>query len=171
MAVSPFSPFLQVAVPYSAAVVCARGLGSEPAAFFAVTVNVYLVLGLRLLSLRLEQLPLTRIKLDRSLIASIDSNPRSAAIARAIMGLCQGLGLEITAEGVERPEQFALLSGHRGMYMQGYLLARPAPAGDLEAMMRTVQQKCEELLVLQKAAAMESTIVDLMPVLPRRAAN
>jgi diguanylate cyclase (GGDEF)-like protein len=119
----------------------------------------------------LEQLPLTRIKLDRSLIASIDSNPRSAAIARAIMSLCQGLGLEITAEGVERPEQFALLFGHRAMYMQGYLLARPAPAGDLEAMMRTVQQKCEELLVLQKAAAMESTVVDLMPVLPRRAAN
>jgi diguanylate cyclase (GGDEF)-like protein len=119
----------------------------------------------------LEQLPLTRIKLDRSLIASIDSNPRSAAIARAIMGLCQGLGLEITAEGVERPEQFALLAGHRAMYMQGYLLARPAPADGLEAMMRTVQQKCEELLVLQKAAATESTIVDLMPALPRRAAS
>ena len=120
----------------------------------------------------LEQLPLTRIKLDRSLIAGIDSNPRSAAIARAIMGLCQGLGLEITAEGVERPEQFALLCGHRAMYMQGYLLARPGPADTLEVMMRTVQQKCEELLVRQKAAASpESKIVDLMPALPRRAAS
>ena len=47
----------------------------------------------------LEQLPLTRIKLDRSLIASIDSSARSQAIARAIIGMCQGLGLEITAEG------------------------------------------------------------------------
>lgn len=118
----------------------------------------------------LEQLPLTRIKLDRSLIAGIDSNPRSAAIARAILSLCQGLGLEITAEGVERPEQFALLCGHRAMCMQGYLLARPAPADGLEAMMRTVQQQCEELLLLQKAA-MPWTVVDLMPALPRRAAN
>lgn len=117
----------------------------------------------------LEQLPLTRIKLDRSLIAGIDSNPRSAAIARAIMGLCQGLGLEITAEGVERPEQFALLCGHRAMYMQGYLLARPAPADALEGMMRTVQQKCEELLVLQNAAPAEPNIVDVTTALSRRA--
>lgn len=119
----------------------------------------------------LEQLPLTRIKLDRSLIAGIDSNPRSAAIARAIMGLCQGLGLEITAEGVERPEQFALLYGHRAMYLQGYLLARPAPADALETMMRTVRQQCEELLVLQNAASIESKLVDVTPVLPHRAAG
>ena len=55
----------------------------------------------------LEQLPLTRIKLDRSLIADIDSSPRSAAIAHAIVAMCQELGLDITAEGIERPEQFA----------------------------------------------------------------
>ncbi len=73
----------------------------------------------------LEKLPLTRVKLDRSLIASIDVSPRSAAIARGIIGMCQGLGLEITAEGVERPSQLALLVGHRLMYLQGYLLAAP----------------------------------------------
>jgi EAL domain-containing protein (putative c-di-GMP-specific phosphodiesterase class I) len=38
----------------------------------------------------LEQLPLTRIKLDRSLIGGIDTSPRSAAIARAVIGMCQG---------------------------------------------------------------------------------
>jgi diguanylate cyclase (GGDEF)-like protein len=57
----------------------------------------------------LEQLPLSRIKLDRSLIASIDSSARSAAIARAIIELCSGLELEVTAEGVERPTQLAWL--------------------------------------------------------------
>ena len=72
----------------------------------------------------LERLPLTRIKLDRSLVAGIDTSARSAAIARAIIDMCQGLGLEITAEGVET-EQFSMLLMHRAMCLQGYLLARP----------------------------------------------
>jgi len=79
----------------------------------------------------LEQLPLTRIKLDRSLIASIDTSPRSAAIAKAIIQLCQGLGLQITAEGIERLEQLAPLVGYPGLFAQGYLLARPQSADEL----------------------------------------
>lgn len=79
----------------------------------------------------LEQLPLTRVKLDRSLVASIDSSSRSLAIAQAIIGLCQGLGLEITAEGVERSEQLTQLRSQRGMYIQGFLLSRPVSAADL----------------------------------------
>ena len=47
----------------------------------------------------LEQLPLTRVKLDRSLISSIDTSDRARAIARAIIGLCESLDLDITAEG------------------------------------------------------------------------
>jgi len=73
----------------------------------------------------LEQLPLTRIKLDRSLIAGIDNSPRAAAIANAIIVMCQGLGLDITAEGVERPEQFAMLVRHRGMYIAGLFAGAP----------------------------------------------
>ena len=48
----------------------------------------------------LEQLPLTRVKLDRSLIATIDSSARSLAIARSIIDLCASLDLEVTAEGL-----------------------------------------------------------------------
>ena len=95
----------------------------------------------------LEQLPLTRIKLDRSLIAGIDTNPRSAAIARAIIGMCQGLGLEITAEGVERTEQFAMLVGKRGMYLQGYLLARPIARDEVLAVLPNVHANAQELLL------------------------
>ncbi len=79
----------------------------------------------------LEQLPLTRVKLDRSLIASIDSSTRSQAIATAIISLCQSLGLEITAEGVENRAQLAWLIAHPSMYIQGYLLSRPVPAEHL----------------------------------------
>jgi len=73
----------------------------------------------------LEKLPLTRVKLDRSLIASIDTSERSLAIARAIIGLCENLHLEVTAEGIERQQQLALLLGHRSMALQGFLIARP----------------------------------------------
>ncbi len=95
----------------------------------------------------LEQLPLTRIKLDRSLIAGIDINPRSAAIARAIIGMCQGLGLEITAEGVERSEQFALLLGQPGMYLQGYLLSYPVSRDEVLAALVSVSQHSQEILL------------------------
>jgi diguanylate cyclase (GGDEF)-like protein len=94
-----------------------------------------------------EQLPLSRIKLDRSLIAGIDTNSRSAAMARAIVGMCQGLGLEITAEGVERAEQFALLLGHPGMYLQGYLLSRPVSRDDVLPALAKVAQRAQELLL------------------------
>ncbi len=94
----------------------------------------------------LEQLPLTRIKLDRSLIAGIDTNPRSAAIARAIIGMCQGLGLEITAEGVERPEQFALLVGQPAMYLQGYLLARPLARDAVLGALPNINTHTQQLL-------------------------
>lgn len=79
----------------------------------------------------LEQLPLSRVKLDRSLIASIDSSSRSQAIALAIIALCQSLGLEVTAEGVERREQLAWLLDHPAIYLQGYLLSRPVAGDDL----------------------------------------
>jgi EAL domain-containing protein (putative c-di-GMP-specific phosphodiesterase class I) len=73
----------------------------------------------------LEQLPLSRIKLDRSLIAGIDSNPRSRAIAFTLIRLCEELDIEVTAEGVERQSQFARLAASRAMYLQGYLISRP----------------------------------------------
>jgi diguanylate cyclase (GGDEF)-like protein len=95
----------------------------------------------------LEQLPLSRIKLDRSLIAGIDNSPRSAAIAHAIIAMCQGLGLEITAEGIERPEQFAMLLKHRGMYLQGYLLAHPTSRDELLPTMANVAKKSQDLLL------------------------
>jgi diguanylate cyclase (GGDEF)-like protein len=109
----------------------------------------------------LEQLPLTRIKLDRSLIAGIDTSPRSAAIARAIIGLCHGLGLEVTAEGVERREQFALLLGHRAMYLQGYLLAHPVSRDELLPVMADLSRRAEELLLRSQVSGATANVVEL----------
>jgi EAL domain-containing protein (putative c-di-GMP-specific phosphodiesterase class I) len=63
------------------------------------------------------------------LIQSVDSNPRSAAIVRSIVTLCHGLGLQVVAEGVERPAQLEFLAHCGGpIAVQGYLLAHPVEA-------------------------------------------
>lgn len=113
----------------------------------------------------LEQLPLTRIKLDRSLIAGIDNSARSAAVANAIIVMCQGLGLDVTAEGVERPEQFAMLLKHRGMYLQGYLLARPISRDELIPSMAQVAQLAQELMLQSQFE--KSNVIDLKKPAPR----
>jgi diguanylate cyclase (GGDEF)-like protein len=99
----------------------------------------------------LEQLPLTRIKLDRSLIARMDSNSRSASIARGTIGLCSELGLEITAEGVERLEQFSALLGYRAMSLQGYLLSRPVPSDSVLPLLKRMSAHCQELVLLSRS--------------------
>ena len=95
----------------------------------------------------LERLPLTRVKLDRSLIDTIDSSPRSLAIARAIVGLCENLGLEVTAEGVEREEQLALLVENPGIMLQGYLLARPMKPDGIPEALTAVSATMQSLLI------------------------
>ena len=93
----------------------------------------------------LEQLPLNRVKLDRSLIADVDTNPRAAAIARSIFGLCRSLGLQVTAEGVERAAQLEFLAGCGDMQVQGYLIARPVPAAGLIELLRDGYPQLEAL--------------------------
>ncbi|HYL03323.1 MAG TPA: EAL domain-containing protein [Steroidobacteraceae bacterium] len=73
----------------------------------------------------LEQLPITHVKLDRLLVAGVDTNPRSAAIVRSVVALCHGLGLQVVAEGVERPTQLEFLTYCGPIGVQGFLLARP----------------------------------------------
>lgn len=94
----------------------------------------------------LQQLPLTRVKLDRSLIGAIDAGTRAASIARATIALCRGLGLEVTAEGVERLEQFAMLLPHRALTLQGYLFSRAVSADELLRLLGSLPGRCRELL-------------------------
>jgi EAL domain-containing protein (putative c-di-GMP-specific phosphodiesterase class I) len=99
----------------------------------------------------LEQLPLTRVKLDRTLVASIHTSPRSVAIARAIIGLCHSIGLEVTAEGIECPEQVALLADLAPIDLQGYLLARPVTAENLLPVMAALPNHMASLLLTSPA--------------------
>ena len=97
----------------------------------------------------LQHLPLTRVKLDRTLIGAIDSDARALAIANAVTALSAKLGLAVTAEGIERSSQLALLLEHRSICLQGYLLSRPVEA---EAVPATVSAMPELLRALASDA-------------------
>jgi diguanylate cyclase (GGDEF)-like protein len=106
----------------------------------------------------LERLPLTRVKLDRSLIDTIDTSARSLAIARAIIGLCENLGLEVTAEGIERPEQLALLLGNPAMTLQGYLLSHPIKPEALPGILVSLRERLQSLLISVPAVKDMATV-------------
>jgi EAL domain-containing protein (putative c-di-GMP-specific phosphodiesterase class I) len=94
----------------------------------------------------IERLPLNRVKLDRSVIAGIDSNPRSAAIVHSMIGLCRNLGLQVTIEGVERPAQLDFLAACGEVSVQGFLIARPAEASAVIDMVRYTRGHMDSLL-------------------------
>lgn len=73
-------------------------------------------------------LPLDRIKIDRSFVASAQSDRNSAAILRAITQLGRDMGIQTLAEGVETEDQFRILAALGCDAAQGYLLGRPGPA-------------------------------------------
>jgi diguanylate cyclase (GGDEF)-like protein len=95
----------------------------------------------------LDRLPITRVKLDRSLIAEIDTTARCSAIASATIQLCRDLGLEVTAEGIERPAQFAALMRHQPLLLQGYLIARPVVQEAVPALAARMPQIGESLVL------------------------
>ncbi len=82
---------------------------------------------------RLNRIPLDRIKIDASFIRDIGRDPKDEAVARALVGLGNDLGLEVLAEGVEREDQVALLMREGCRYAQGYLFGSPVPPAILRA--------------------------------------
>ncbi len=95
----------------------------------------------------LEQLPLTHVKIDRGLIASIDASGRSPAIVRSIVGLCHSIGLQVTAEGVERGSQLGVLLADRDVRVQGFLISRPLPLAAVPAFIEQSHAQLEALML------------------------
>jgi len=80
----------------------------------------------------LKKLPLDQLKIDKSFVSDVMTNPNDAAIARAIITLARSLELSVVAEGVETQEQFDFLLKEGCLAYQGYLFARPMPQPDFE---------------------------------------
>jgi EAL domain-containing protein (putative c-di-GMP-specific phosphodiesterase class I) len=76
----------------------------------------------------LARLPVDVVKLDRTFIEGIDTDARQALLSRTVIELGRGLGLDVVAEGVERPGQCARLLAWGCPIGQGFYFARPGPA-------------------------------------------
>ncbi len=84
----------------------------------------------------LKRLPVTTLKIDRSFIIDIATDPDDAAIVSAIAGLAGTLSLNVVVEGVETEAQRAALVEHGVTTMQGYFFSRPLPIEAFDALLR-----------------------------------
>jgi diguanylate cyclase (GGDEF)-like protein len=75
----------------------------------------------------LKRFPVEALKIDKSFVDGLGIDPESDAIVAAILGLAQSLHLRTIAEGVETPEQLALLQDLGCELIQGFLLSEPVP--------------------------------------------
>lgn len=82
---------------------------------------------------QLRSLPFNRIKIDRSFVTSLNDSPESVTIIQSIISLGEGLGLPITAEGIESEAVLEKLRGLGKFSGQGYLYGYPESAKDTEA--------------------------------------
>lgn len=88
----------------------------------------------------LRQLPLNRLKVDKSFVDALTKSASDVAIVKTIVTLADALGLHVIAEGVETDEQKQALARLGVRQFQGYLLARPMPAQALEKAQNVVER-------------------------------
>lgn len=80
----------------------------------------------------LSNFPITTLKIDRCFVSDIDCNPNNATIARCIVALAHGFGLEIVAEGIETESQSSYLEELGVELGQGFLVGRPMSEAEMK---------------------------------------
>jgi diguanylate cyclase (GGDEF)-like protein/PAS domain S-box-containing protein len=79
----------------------------------------------------LRDLPIDCLKIDRSFVQGLGADRRDSALVGAVVTMALELGLDVVAEGVETPEQFAQLERLGCQQAQGFLFGRPSPASEV----------------------------------------
>ena len=83
----------------------------------------------------LKRFPVDVLKIDRSFIMDVTTNPADAAITTAIISMAHSLDVKVVAEGVETVEQFDFLRVRGCDEIQGYYLAQPLPAIEISKLL------------------------------------
>jgi diguanylate cyclase (GGDEF)-like protein/PAS domain S-box-containing protein len=79
----------------------------------------------------LQRYPFSTLKIDRSFVAAAPERSNASRLVETMVTMAHGLGLEVIAEGVEKPEQLAFLQACGCDMAQGFLFDRPQPLGDI----------------------------------------
>lgn len=87
----------------------------------------------------LKMLPIQRLKLDRSFVNGIETDPNDRSICSATIALAHTLGLEVVAEGVETYAQRDHLASQGCDLLQGYLFGRPMPPAEAAKCLGSLQ--------------------------------
>jgi len=94
----------------------------------------------------LKWLPADGLKIDRSFVCNLTSEPSDATIATGLIAIARGLGLATMAEGVETEEQLRFLLERGCTLMQGHLFGKPMPVEELAALLASPVAPWDELL-------------------------
>jgi EAL domain-containing protein (putative c-di-GMP-specific phosphodiesterase class I) len=89
----------------------------------------------------LRRFPIGRVKIDRSFVAQLQTDPSDAALAKAIIAMAHSLRLNVVAEGVETLEQVELLRKLGCDDLQGYIFSPAVPAAEF---LRFLEQEKRE---------------------------
>ncbi len=95
--------------------------------------------------LYLRRFPFDKLKIDRSFVRSIEKAADAAAIVHAVVGLGRGLGMKVTAEGVETADQQLFLRAAGVHSMQGFRFGRAVPAAEITARLKAAKPAAEAL--------------------------
>jgi len=87
----------------------------------------------------LKHLPVDELKIDRTFVRDLLDDPADAAIVQSVVDLSRRLGVRTVAEGVEDAATLRRVEGYGVTIAQGYHVARPLPAEDLEGWLRDVR--------------------------------
>lgn len=83
----------------------------------------------------LKTFPIDTIKIDKSFVNNMTTDPDDQAIAQAIISMAHSLKLEVIAEGVETKEQLEVLRSQGCDIMQGFLYSKPIPAAEVPTLL------------------------------------